>query len=291
MGQAEDFDGQRGRLLALAQRLLGRREDAEDAVQEAWVRLQHQPAGEVRSSGAWLTAVVTRLCLDELRRRKRRQSQDEASAADPLDAHPGAPADPEAQAALADAVGAALLIVLDRLPPAERVAFLLHDVFDLPFEAIAPLVERSVAATRQLASRARRRVRGDARGPASDLAERRRLAERFLDAARTGDLGGLLALLQPDVALRPDHDAASLPGGQGGETVGAERVAAFFARVGAGAAHLAWVDGQIAILVAPGDQLLLVLTPTFLDARIASLEAIASPSSLAAMRITLGDLG
>lgn len=184
---------------------------------------------------------------------------------------------------MADSVGVALLIVLERLNPDERVAFVLHDVFDLPFDEIAPLIDRSEDAARQLASRARRRVRGSGDAFAGDASVHRSLAERFLVAARTRDLAALLQLLDPAVAMRPDLIAARL--GPGGELRGAVDVASFFINRGAAAAHVALIDGKVGILVAPEDRLLLVIKPTFAGAKIINLEVIADPELLAAIRL------
>ena len=284
-GPAGEFDLHRERLNKLACRMLGDAGDAEDVVQESWLRLQRSGPDDVRSLGAWLTTVVTRLCLDSLRARSRRNL-----GRSPLDVRQLDIADerfgtPEQQIVLADSLGVALFVVLERLNPAERVAFVLHDVFDIPFEEVAPLIGRSEIAARQLASRARRRVRGLGDVASGDVARHAALAERFLGAARTGDIPTLLRLLAPDVTLRPDATAARL--GPGGEVRGAEDVAKFFVRRGAGAAHVAMVDGAIGLIVATNDLLLLALRPTFEDARIAAFDAIADPDALAALELAL----
>ena len=220
---AEQFETHRDHLQRVAYRMLGSTGEADDAVQEAWLRLSRsQPAG-IENLGGWLTTVVARVCLDTLRSRKSRREE-------PLDGEPQpAPGherslDPEREAELADSVGLALLVVLEALAPAERVAFVLHDMFDLPFEEIAPIVGRSPTAARQLASRARRRVRGGR--TSSDVASQRRVVDAFLAAARSGDIAGLLAVLDPDVVLRADRAAVRL--GDVTELHGAEAVAANF---------------------------------------------------------------
>jgi RNA polymerase sigma-70 factor (ECF subfamily) len=203
---AARFHENRAHLRSVAFRMLGSASEAEDAVQEVWLRLIRSDASEVNNLGGWLTTVVARVCLDMLRSRKaRREELLGQHAPEPHASHPS-PSDPEAQMELADAVGPALLVVLETLVPAERVAFVLHDMFDLPFEEIAPIVGRSPEAARQLASRARRRVRGVA-APESDVARRRQIVSAFLAASREGDFQALLAVLAPDVVLRADDDA------------------------------------------------------------------------------------
>ena len=201
---AERFEEHRSRLRAVAYRMLGSVSEADDAVQEAWLRLSRSDAGEIENLGAWLTTVVGRVSLDKLRSRRTRREQ-------PLDVHVPEPSvdradgtDPEHEALLADSVGLALLVVLETLSPAERLAFVLHDIFAVPFDEIAPIVDRSPEATRQLASRARRRVRAENTVPDADLDAQREVVEAFLAAARDGDFDRLVAVLDPDVVLRPD---------------------------------------------------------------------------------------
>ncbi|MBT2398933.1 sigma-70 family RNA polymerase sigma factor [Streptomyces sp. ISL-100] len=207
---AERFEAHRGHLRAVAYRMLGSLSEAEDAVQETWLKLSRSDTTEVANLGGWLTTVVGRVCLDMLRSRASRRE-------DPIDLyeyeHVPDPvvsradkADPEQQALLTDSVGLALLVVLETLPPAERLAFVLHDMFAVPFEDIAPIVERTPAATRQLASRARRRVQGSPQ-PEADLGRQRQVVDAFLAASRGGDFEALLALLDPDVVLRADAGA------------------------------------------------------------------------------------
>ena len=269
------FEADRRRLRAVAFRMLGNAAEAEDAVQETWLRFSRADTSAVGNLGGWLTTVTARVCLDMLRARRSRREEPLETDDDFETDH-----DPEADMALADSVGAALMVVLDRLSPAERLAFVLHDLFDMPFEEIAPIVGRSVEAARQLASRARRRVRG---GDAPDpTAERRRIIDAFLTAARGGDMTGLLSLLDPDVVMRADAAAMRL-GGQG-EVHGAAAVAAFF-NGRAQAAKPALLDGVAGVSVAPAGKLLVVMEIEIRDGRIAGLTAIADPRRLAAMNI------
>jgi len=201
---AERFEAHRPRLRAVGYRMLGSLTEADDAVQEAWLRLSGADAGGVENFGGWLTTVVSRVCLNMLRSRgTRREEPLEGRYPDPI-VDPARGVDPEHEAILADSVGIALLVVLDTLAPAERLAFVLHDLFDVPFEEIASIVERSPAATRQLASRARRRVRGAAPAPDPDVARQRVVVDAFAAAARGGDLEALVAVLDPDVVARTD---------------------------------------------------------------------------------------
>jgi RNA polymerase sigma factor (sigma-70 family) len=232
---AARFEAHRDRLTAVASRLLGSRAEAEDAVQEAWLRVSRAGTAEVADLGAWLTTVVARVALNQLRARTSRRE-------DPLDDAPPARlhavADPAEEAVLADSVGLALLVVLDQLAPAERLAFVLHDLFDVPFDEIAPIVDRSPAAARQLASRARRRVRG---AELPDATERRReVVAAFLDAARNGEFSALLELLHPEAVLRSDAVATRM--GSEAEVRGATAVARFLSGR-ARAARLVLVDG------------------------------------------------
>ena len=207
----ERFEEHRTRLRAVAYRMLGSPSEADDAVQEAWLRLNRADTGSVENLTAWLTTVVARVCLNMLRTRESRREE-------PLDVHGPDPiisredgGDPEQEALLADSVGLALLVVLDTLTPAERLAFVLHDMFAVPFDEIGPMIERSPAAARQLASRARRRVKGGAPVPDADLTRQRRVVDAFLAAARGGDFEALVALLDPDVVLRADRAAGPTP--------------------------------------------------------------------------------
>lgn len=277
---AEQFAAHRGHLQQVAYRMLGATGEADDAVQEAWLRLSRADAAGIENLGGWLTTVVARVCLDTLRSRKARREE-------PLDGEPEPAAgyqhttDPERAAELADSVGLALLVVLEALAPAERVAFVLHDMFDLPFEEIAPIVGRSPTAARQLASRARRRVRGSK--TSSDVASQRRVVDAFLAAARSGDIAGLLAVLDPDVVLHADRAAQRL--GDVAELRGAEAVAANF-RGKAQTARPVLVDGALGVVVAPQGRLLLALKLTFASDRIAAIEVVADRDRLGALDLS-----
>lgn len=248
---AAQFESSRPRLRAVAYRMLGSHAEADDAVQETWIRLAGTDADQVENLGGWLTTVIARVCLDRLRARTSRR---EVTVGEPVtEAAPTAADDhdPAHQALLAESVGAALMVVLDSLPPAERVAFVLHDVFAVPFDEIAEIVDRSPVATRQLASRARRRVRGTEPTADIDLVRQRDVVDAFLRAARAGDFEALLRLLDPNVVLQPD--AAALRMGALRETRGADAVATALSG-GAQGAQLAVVEGLAALVWAPGGQ-------------------------------------
>jgi RNA polymerase sigma factor (sigma-70 family) len=232
---ADQFEEHRPRLRALAYRMLGSHSEAEDAVQEAWLRLDRSDSGGVKNLGGWLTTVVGRVCLNMLRSRGSRREQfqeepwgetSEARMPDPIVDREDE-IDPEHQALLADGIGLALLVVLETLSPSERIAFVLHDTFGVPFDEIAPIVGRSPAASRQLASRARRRVRGEATVPDADRSRQREVVAAFLAASRDGDLGALLAVLDPDVVLRVDPGAAGTSREVRGARAVAEQARAF----------------------------------------------------------------
>lgn len=271
---AERFEAHRPHLRAVAHRMLGSFAEADDAVQEAWFRLSRSDVGQVDNLGGWLTTVVGRVCLDMLRSRKSRAEQ-------PLDTWTPAPSvepDPAQDALLADSVGAALLVVLDTLTPAERLAFVLHDLFAVPYEQIADIAGRTPAAARQLASRARRRVQG-APEPGTDLVRQREVVDAFLAAARDGDFEGLLAVLDPDVIVR----------GEAGITAGAAAVAsgaASFAHL-ARVARPALVDGVTGLVVLVDDRPERVLTFALVHDRIAAIEVVADPERLAGLDIEL----
>ncbi|BCH22347.1 sigma-70 family RNA polymerase sigma factor [Mesorhizobium sp. L-8-3] len=283
---ADRFEANRGHLLGVAYRMLGSRSEAEDAVQEAWVRLNRTDTGDVDNLGGWLTTVTARVCLDMLRSRKsRREEPLEARTPEPA-ADAGRSYEPEQETLLADSVGLALLVVLQTLAPAERVAFVLHDIFDLPFEEIAPVVGRSATAARQLASRARRRVRGTQAAPDPDRSRQREVVEAFLAASRGGDFDALLAVLDPDVVFRADRTAAQL--GAAAEIRGAAAVAATF-RGRAQGALVALVDGAVGLLVAPGGQLRVVVRLTIADGKIVAIDAVADPESLGRLDLAVLD--
>lgn len=285
---AAQFEANRGRLRSVAYRMLGSVTEADDAVQETWLRLSRTDASAVDNLGGWLTTVVSRISLDMLRARKTRGERSINSEA-PLPAGARATyASSDEEAVLADSVGLALLVVLEKLTPSERIAFVLHDLFDLSFEEIGPIVDRSATATRQLASRARRRVRGAAEVSDVDLSHQRTVVEAFLAAARGGDLQALLAVLDPNVVFRADQ-AAVRAGGKP-ELKGAAEVArAFLGK--AQAARAALVNGSAGVVVAPNGRLLLVLTLAIKEGRIVAIQAAADDGSLAAADIAvLGDL-
>src|SRR5438105_5879143 len=219
---AERFEEDRTHLRAVAYRILGSSADADDAVQEAWLRLARSDSSQVQNLGGWLTAVVARVSLNMLQSRKTRREDPAGSHLPEEIADSADGAGPEHQAVLADSVGLALLVVLDTLAPAERLAFVLHDMFAMPFEEIAPIVERSPAATRQLASRARRRVQVAAPTPDPDLAEHRRVVDAFLTAARSGDFDALIEVLDPEVVFRIDTRARDREAVHGAEAVAAQ---------------------------------------------------------------------
>src|SRR5687767_13337168 len=251
---AEKFEANRARLRAVAYRMLGSTAEVDDAVQEAWIRLSRADAGSVENLGGWLTTVVARVCLDMLRSRKSRREEPLGVQPEPI-ANRAEGSDPEREALMADSVGLALLVILDTLAPAERLAFVLHDMFALPFEEIASIVGRSPAAARQLASRARRRVRGAAMVPRADLTRQREVVDAFLAALRGGDFDGLVAVLDPDVVIRADA-AAARPGAPS-EVRGARawaRQAIAFSQ-GARSARPALVNGAVGVVVAPRGRL------------------------------------
>ncbi|MGX1755711.1 sigma-70 family RNA polymerase sigma factor [Streptomyces lydicus] len=279
-GLAERFEGQRGRLRAVAYRMLGSVDEADDAVQEAWLRLDRVDAGEVDNLAGWLRTVVTRICLDMLRsRRSRRECLAEQQVLDHVsDAAQGSP--PEEEALLADSVSRALLVVLDTLDPAERVAFVLHDMFAVPFQEIAPIVGRTQVATKKLASRARHKVRGTPVAPAAELARHREVVSAFLAAARAGDLTAILAVLAPDVVRRADPLA--VPPGGAVEVRGARAVAEGTAALAhrSQLAELALVNGTVGVIVAPRGRLLFALTFTIEQDKITEYDVIADPTRL-----------
>jgi RNA polymerase sigma factor (sigma-70 family) len=276
------FEASRPRLRAMAYRMLGSLSDADDALQEAWIRAAGADASAVDNLEGWFTTIVARVCLDMLRSRKSRREE-------PLDPEDAVVAGPEQEAMLADSVGLALLVVLDTLAPAERVAFVLHDTFGLPFGQIAGITGRSPAAVRQLASRARRRVQGTSSVPRSRLARQRKVADAFLAAARGGDLGALLAVLDPEVVLHAD--AAAVPSGAPATLHGAAAVAR-----GARAASLrsryscvALVNGTPGIVMAPRGRLRVVLAFTIRNDKISRIDVIADPARLEELDLAVLD--
>jgi len=275
------FEADRGRLRRVAYRMLGSSSEAEDAVQEAWLRLSRADTSGVDNLSGWLTTVVARVCLDMLRsRRSRREEPLDQPAAETLAER----ADPEQELATADSLGVALLVVLETLPPPERVAFVLHDMFDLPFEEIAPIVGRSTDAARQLASRARRRVKGGSAGFEPSRERHRSVVEAYLRASRSGDLAALLAVLDPQVVLRAD--ASAVPAGMALQSSGAEIVARR-ALVGfMPEAELALVDGEAAVVVLRDGAPFRVLRFTVNGDRVTEIEVLADVDRLAGLEIT-----
>lgn len=281
---AERFEEQRGRLWAVAYRMLGSPAEAEDAVQEAWLRLQRSDSSEVANLGGWLTTVVARVALDMLR--SRRSRPEEPMGVRPPEALAGSTGeyDPEQEAVLADSVGPALLVVLDTLAPPERLAFVLHDLFGVPFEEIAPIVGRNATATRQLASRARRRVRGVGPERDPDRGRQREVVAAFLSAARGGDFDALLRLLDPDVVVRPDEVAAR--SGAGPEIRGAREVAAAYAGR-AKAARLALLDGAPGLVWMYRGETRMLFVFTVAGGRITGITLAADPARIAGTAIEL----
>ena len=290
---AERFEEHRTHLRAVAYRMLGSVGDVDDAVQEAWLRLSRADAAEIDNLGGWLTTVVARVCLDMLRSRKsRREEPFTPEVHEPVAtgtrrnssvlSERSKSKDPEHEALLADSVGLALLVVLDRLEPAERLAFVLHDMFGVPFEEIATIVGRSPEAARQLASRARRRVRGGG-APDADLVRQREVVEAFVAALRAGDFEGLLAVLDPDLVVRAD-----MPTGKS-----EVRGAAAWAKGAVSYGHLvqltqfALVDGAIGVVVAPQGRLVRALRFTIEDGKISQIEVIGNPARLGELEVTI----
>lgn len=283
---AQRFEADRTRLQAVAYRLLGSASEADDAVQEAWLRLSRSNTSDVENLSGWLTTVVARICLDMLRSRRSRREEPLALDGEVI---PDA-TDPEREALLAESVGLAMLAVLQRLAPAERVAFVLHDVFGVPFKEIADIVGRSPGATRQLASRARRRVRGASEdGRAVDVARQRDIVEAFFRASRDGDFEALLAVLDPDVALRADGTVLQM-GMQSGwltsELHGAEAVAEQFAGRAQGA-QLALIDGVPGAVWAPGGTPRVVFGFTIRKGKVVEIELVAEPERLSRLEIEI----
>jgi RNA polymerase sigma factor (sigma-70 family) len=286
-GLAERFEAERTHLRSVAYRILGSASEAEDAVQEAWFRLSRSGTDEFENLGGWMTTVVSRVCLDMLRSRRSRREEAFADDAPEPVATGQAAIDPEREAVLGDSVGLALLVVLERLTPAERVAFVLHDMFGVPFEEIAPVVGRTADATRQLASRARRRVRGATVGSEADLARQRAIVDAFRAASREGDLDRLLALLDPEAVVTADATAVAF--GSTPETRGAPAAAALFKERARGAAR-AVVGGTPGLVWAPEGRPRVAFVFTLAGDRIAGIDLVADPSHLDELAVeVLGD--
>src|SRR5215471_3620508 len=267
------FEENRSRLRAVAYRMLGSLSEADDAVQEAWLRLSGSDTGSIDNLPGWLTTVVARICLDILRSRSSRREEDLPDSTASTSDRGGHALDPEQEAAMAEAVGIAALVILDRLAPAERLAFVLHDTFGLSFEEIAPIVGRSAIATRQLASRARRRVQGGASEANGDLKRQRQLTDAFLAALRDGDIEGLVAVLDPDVVVRLDQVTASgAPREIRGARNWAKTAAAFSRSVGVRDIQLALVNSSPGLVWAPRGKLQRVLRFTFAQDKIVEMD-------------------
>ena len=284
---AERFESKRGHLRAVAYRMLGSVSEADDAVQEAWLRLARSDADAIENLGGWLTTVVARVSLDMLRSResRREDSIDAVHMPEPIVSSSDG-VDPEQQALLADAVGLALSVVLETLDPAERLAFVLHDMFAVPFGEIAPIVGRSPDAARQLASRARRRVRGAAPVPDPDLAVQREVVAAFHAAVRDGNFEALVAVLAPDVVLRADRGRAPSVEVRGAEAVAKQ--ASVFGRVAA-SARPALVNGAAGFVVIRNGRTFAVAGFTVVDGRIAEIDVLADPARLREMDLTMLD--
>jgi RNA polymerase sigma-70 factor (ECF subfamily) len=284
--QAEQFERHRAQLQAVAYRMLGSLTEAEDAVQEAWLRLSRSQDDGIRNVGGWLTTVVGRVCIDMLRARQSRKVDYVGTWLPEPIVSVDERTDPEQQAVLADSVGLAMLIVLEMLTPAERLAFVLHDMFEVPFEDIAPMVDRSPAATRQLASRARRRVRGEVVQPEPDVARQRQVVAAFLAAARMGDFEGLVSVLDPDVVFRADT---------GGRTwlapsllTGVQDVARQAAEAGprfAPACRPAMVNGAAGLVVRSRNGMTAVVGITVVDDKIVAIDLILNQDKLRSLDV------
>lgn len=280
---AEKFEEHRNHLQKVAYRMLGSLSEAEDAVQETWLRLSRSDTSSVENLGGWLTTVVSRLCLDMLRSRKsRREESIEAHLPETFVSHEDR-SDPEQEALLADSVGLALLVVLGNLNPAERITFVLHDIFAIPFTEIAPIVGKSEIAARQLASRARRRVQGTGAATEADWTRQRQLVDAFLAAAQAGDFETLIAALDPDVVVRDDRQPEALRITRGARAL-ANQISGR-----AQAAQSALVNGSIGAIVAPRGKLLYVLQFTMKHGKIAEIDLISDPTRIS--RLDLAVLG
>ena len=281
------FEQHRPRLRAVAYRMLGSVSDADDAVQEAWLRIDRAGADGVDNLGGWLTTVVARVCLNMLRTREHRAERPlDVRVPDPI-VGPATGGDPEHEALLADSVGLALLVVLETLTPAERFAFVLHDLFAVPFEQLAPMIDRTPAAARQLASRARRRVRGQAPAPDPDLGRQREVVDAFFAAARTGDFAALVAVLHPEVVLRSDGGSARPR--MTFTLHGPEQIAgqAFTSARLSPLVRPALVNGAAGVVVAAHGKAIFVMAFTVAGGRIAAIDVLADPDRLARIDLSV----
>lgn len=280
---AHTFETHRVHLQTIAYRMLGSLSDAEDAVQETWLRLSRVDARDIENMGGWLTTVVSRVCLDMLRSRKvKREVPMDDHSSDSFNSQEHV-IDPEQEALLAEAIGIAMLVVLDHLKPVERIAFVLHDIFEIPFNEIAPIVGKSEAATRQHASRARQRIRGT-KVAEVDLANQRDVVQAFLTAAHAGDFDALVAALDPNVILRDDRQQ-----GASKVTRGAAALAQQISGRAQKAAELALVDGTVGIIVAPHGRLLYVLKFTMFQGKIAEVDLISDPERIHHLKLSVLD--
>ena len=283
---AQQFENNRGRLRGVAYRMLGSLSETDDAVQETWLRLSRSDAGNIQNLGGWLTTVVARVCLDMLRSRTARAEESLETQPASVTSQPTT-RDPEQETLLADSVGLALLVVLDRLSPAERLAFVLHDVFAVPFDEIAAILDRKPEAVRQLASRARRRVQAKESDASANLSEQRRVVDAFLTALRSRDLEGLVAVLDPDVLVRID-EAAARPGAPReikGARNWAQGAVAFSQMVRF--AQAALVDGSVGIVFAPDGELSRVLHFTIANGKIFHADIIGEPARLRELELAV----
>jgi RNA polymerase sigma factor (sigma-70 family) len=279
---AEQFEAHRSHLRAVAYRMLGSVSEAEDAVQEGWIRLSRTDTSDVNNLRGWLTTVVSRVCLDALRsRRARREEPQDARLPDPIVSTDSA-TDPEHEAMLADAVGLAMLVVLDTLPPAERLAFVLHDMFGVPFTEIAPIVGRSTDAAKMMASRARKRVQGSGTVPDADLSRQREVVNAFLAAARRGDFEALVAVLDPDVVLRAD-EVAGLRVVRGATAVASGAI--LFSKLGP-AEQVVVVNGTPGVVASRDGEVFSVAAFTVVNDRIVEIDILGDPDRLHALGIT-----
>ena len=284
---AERFEQQRTHLRAVAYRMLGSLSEADDAVQEAWLRLSRSDASEIENLRAWLTTVVARLSLNMLRSRRTRREDplDGLRIPDPI-VDPADGTDPEHEALLADSVGLALLVVLETLSPPERLAFVLHDMFAVPFEEIAPIIDRSLGATRKLASRARRRVRGERTDPDPDLDRQREVVDAFLAASREGDFDALVRVLDPDVVLHADFGEGRTQELHGAEAVAGQ--AQMYSRLGL-VVHSALINGAVGAVTTRDGRPFSVGAITVRAGKIVEMDWLADPARLAELDLTILD--
>ena len=282
---AARFEEHRGKLVAIAQRMLGSAGEADDAVQEVWIRLNRSDAAAIEHLGSWLTTVLSRVCLNVLQSRRSRPETPVGTDLPQPALGPASGSDPEQEALIAESIGLALLVVLDRLAPAERVAFVLHDVFAIPFEEIAPIVDRTPAAARKLASRARQRIQRTDPPDHPDRLRHATVIDAFLAAARRGDFDALLGILDPDIVVRADDEATAL--GAARERHGAATVAELLQ--GTHGATPALVDGVPSAVWMPGGQLRVLFSFAIQDERIVRIDLIADPARLRQLDVVLAD--